>query len=112
LLEAQELTVLKGKVEVIATPSSSGRGQRISRCPTCRVAVWSNYSAAGEAVHFIRIGTLDNPDVFPPDIHIFTASRQPWVRLGSDAPVVPEYYPWREYWPAQSVERYRRALKQ
>jgi hypothetical protein len=47
---------------------------------------------------------------FPPDIHIFTSSKQPWVNLQGGAPAVPEYYDWREYWPAESAERYRRAL--
>jgi hypothetical protein len=26
---------------------------------------------AGDAVRFVRVGTLDNPDRLPPDIHIF-----------------------------------------
>jgi len=110
LVEASEVILLQGSVEVIDTPSASGRGQRIARCPRCKVAVWSNYSGAGAAIHFIRIGTLDNPDAFPPDIHIFTSSKQPWVNLQGGAPAVPEYYDWREYWPAESIERYRRAL--
>ena len=110
LLEASELTLLSGRVEVIDTPSNSGRGQRISRCPECHVALWSNYSGAGDAVHFVRIGTLDDPDAFPPDIHIFTSSKQPWVNLEGGAPTKPEYYNWREYWPAESVKRYSTAL--
>jgi len=109
-LEAGKLTLLKGQVEVVDTPSESGRGQRISRCPNCRVALWSNYSSANEAIHFIRIGTLDDPDAFPPDIHIFTSSKQPWVNLEGGAPAVPEYYRRSEYWPAESVERYMKAV--
>jgi hypothetical protein len=110
LVEASEVSLLQGEVEIIDTPSNSGRGQRISRCPHCRVALWSNYSGAGEAIHFVRVGTLDNPDAFPPDIHIFTSSKQPWVNLEGGAPVVPEYYDWKEHWPEASVERYRKAL--
>lgn len=110
LLEATELTVLKGQVEMIDTPTNSGRGQRIARCPDCHVALWSNYSSAKDAIHFVRIGTLDDPDAFPPDIHIFTSSKQPWVILEGGAPAVPEYYDWREYWPAESARRYKAAL--
>lgn len=110
LLEAGNLALLQGQVEVVETPSNSGRGQRISRCPNCWVALWSNYSAAGEAIHFVRLGTQDNPDVFSPDIHIFTSSKQPWVNLEGSAPAVPEYYDWRDHWPRESVERYERAL--
>ncbi len=32
-------------------------------------------------VAFVRVGTLEDPDRLPPDIHIFTASKQPWVVL-------------------------------
>jgi hypothetical protein len=71
--------------------------------------LWSNYSGAGDAVRFVRIGTLDEPDRLPPDIHIFTSSKQPWVVLPSDVPAVAEYYDRDKYWPATSLER-RRAL--
>jgi len=39
--------------------------------------LWSNYPQAGPAVRFVRVGTLDDPDRCPPDIHIFTSSKQP-----------------------------------
>ena len=110
IVEAKELTLFKGQVTITDTPSKSGRGQRISRCPKCRVALWSNYSAAKDAIHFVRIGTLDNPDAFPPDIHIFTSSKQSWLNLESGAPAVPEYYNSSDYWPEESVERYHKAL--
>lgn len=110
MLEADALSLEKGQVEVIDTPSNSGKGQQISRCPVCRVALWSNYASAREAIHFLRIGTLDNPDAFAPDIHIFTSSRQPWFELPDDTPAVAEYYRRSDYWPAQSIERYNRAI--
>ena len=66
-------------------------------------------TAAKDAIHFVRIGTLDDPDAFPPDIHIFTSSKQPWVNLEGSTPVVPEYYDWREYWPQESAGRYKAA---
>ena len=61
-------------------------------------------------IHFVRIGTLDNPDAFPPDIHIFTSTKQPWVNLEGGAPTVPEFYRRSDYWPAESVDRYRKAI--
>jgi hypothetical protein len=111
LVEASEVALLRGHVEVIDTPSNSGRGQRIARCPDCKVALWSNYSAAQGAIHFVRIGTLDDPDAFPPDIHIFTSSKQPWVNLEGGAPAVLEYYDRQEYWPEESVRRYHVARR-
>ena len=53
----------------------------------------------------MRVGTLDQPDLLPPDIHIFTASKQPWVVLPDGVPAVPEYYDRAERWPAASLAR-------
>ena len=105
LIESDRVEMLAGEVEVVDTPSMSGKGQKISRCPKCRVAVWSNYAGAGDAVRFIRVGALDEPDRLPPDIHIYTSSKQPWVVLPAGARAVPEYYKASEYWPRESLER-------
>jgi len=109
MIEADRVTNLAQDPELVHTPSASGAGQVIARCPHCRLAVWSHYAGSGPAVRFIRVGTLDNPDALPPDIHIFTASKQPWVVLPEGIPAVPEYYDREAYWPAASLER-RRAL--
>jgi len=97
--------LLAGEVEVVDTPSASGKGQKISRCPTCRIALWSNYAGAGEAVRFVRVGALDEPDRMPPDIHIFTTTKQPWVVLPPGTPAVEAYYQASACWPAASPER-------
>jgi hypothetical protein len=105
LIEADRVQLLQGEVEIINTPSNSGKGQKISRCPKCHIAVWSNYAGPGDAIRFIRVGSLDEPDRLPPDIHIFTASKQPWVVLLPGIPAVPEYYKASELWPKESLER-------
>ena len=105
VIEADRVTVLSGQPEIIDTPSESGMGQKIARCPRCRIAVWSNYAGSGPAVRFVRVGTLDNPDLLPPDIHIYTASKQPWVVIPPGVPAVPEYYELEEYWSAESLKR-------
>ena len=92
---------------VVVTPSASGQGQRIARCPDCQVAVWSNYGGGADRVRFVRVGTLDDPSVLPPDIHIFTTSKQPWVVLPEGALVVEEYYDAAKVWPKESLERYQ-----
>jgi hypothetical protein len=110
MIEADRVTLLGETPELVDTPSESGKGQWIARCPHCRIAVWSHYAGAGKSVCFVRVGTLDAPDVLPPDIHIFTASKQPWVLLPPGTPAVPEYYDLTQYWPADSLAR-RTALK-
>ena len=105
LIEADRVRLTSGAVEIVDTPSASGKGQQIARCPRCRVAVWSHYAGFGRAVCFTRVGTLDEPDRFPPDVHIYTASKQPWVVLPEGTPVFPAYYQASEVWPATSLER-------
>jgi hypothetical protein len=110
MIEADRVVVLQGEPQIIETPSNSGRGQKITRCPTCWIALWSNYAGAGDAIRFVRVGALDDPDRLPPDIHIFTSTKQPWVTLAPGTPAVAEYYDRDRYWPAESLERRRGLL--
>jgi len=73
------------------------------------VAVWSHYSGAGPSMRFMRVGTLDDPGRFPPDVHIFTSTRQPWFELPAGAPAFSEYYNPREVWSPESQARYKAA---
>lgn len=107
MIEADRVVLLLGEPEVVNTPTNSGKGQKISRCPQCRIALWSSYAGGGDAVRFVRVGTLDEPDRLPPDIHIFTGSKQPWVVLPPGTPAVAEYYDRNEFWPAASLGRLR-----
>jgi hypothetical protein len=109
MIEADRVSLPGAEPEVVDTPSASGKGQKIARCPKCRIALWSNYSGAGPAIRFVRVGTLDDPDRLPPDIHIYTGSKQPWVVLPPGTPAVPGYYDRERYWPPDALER-RNAL--
>lgn len=109
MIEADRVTTLGEAPELVQTPSASGAGQLIARCSMCKIAVWSHYAGAGPVVKFVRVGTLDDPDLLPPDIHIFTASKQPWVVIPDGAPAVAEYYDRDKYWPEESLVR-RRAI--
>ena len=105
MIESDRVELLAGEVDVVDTPSNSGKGQKIARCPKCRIAVWSNYAGAGDVLRFIRVGTLDDPGRFPPDIHIFTSTKQPWVVIPPGVPAVAEYYDAKQHWPPESLER-------
>lgn len=109
LIEADRVELIEGEVEIVDTPSASGKGQRISRCPVCRMAVWSNYGGLGDLMRFIRVGTLLEPGRVPPDVHIFTSTKLPWVVLPEGVPVFDDYYSTKEHWPEASLER-RKAL--
>jgi hypothetical protein len=105
LIEADRVEVLHDEPQVVLTPSASGKGQKIARCPSCHIALWSNYSGSGDRFRFVRVGTLDDPRRLPPDIHIFTASKQPWVVLPQRALAFEEYYDRESCWPPESLAR-------
>ena len=110
VIEAERVRLLKGSPVLVMTPSASGKGQRIARCPDCHVALWSHYAGAGDALRFVRVGTLDDPDRLPPDVHIYTESKQPWVAIPAGARAVPQYYRRSEVWSAESLVRRERLL--
>ena len=105
MIETDRVKLLSGTPEMVKTPSNSGKGQKIMRCPKCRVALWSHYSGAGLKAAFVRVGTLDDPNRCPPDVHIFTSTKQKWVRLCDDVPVMKGYYSREKLWPADSLKR-------
>ena len=110
MIEADRVVLLQGAPELVHTPSNSGKGQKIFRCPQCRIALWSNYAGAGDKARFVRVGTLDEPDRLPPDIHVFTASKQPWLTLPPGVPAMEEFYDREAYWPPEALARRKAAL--
>jgi hypothetical protein len=109
LIETDRVTLLAGDPEPVPVPTDSGRPHDVWRCPTCRTAVWSHYSGRA-ALRFVRVGTLDDPGALPPDVHIYTRSKLPWVILPEGAPAFEAYYDSRTLWPAASLERRRKTL--
>jgi hypothetical protein len=92
VIERDRLEVT-GEPEAVMTPSASGKGQEIFRCPACRVALWSHYGSAGRKAAFVRVGTMEAPSACPPDVHIFTSTKLSWVTLPEDVPAYAEFYP-------------------
>jgi hypothetical protein len=103
LIEAERVEIVSGEPEPVDVPRDDGSEQRIFRCPTCRIALYSEYGRP--QVRFVRAGTLDDPRGVTPDVHIFTRSKVGWVELPEDVPAVDVYYDRHELWPAASLER-------
>jgi hypothetical protein len=103
LIEADRVELLGREPQAIDVPRDDGSKQRIFRCPSCQVAVYSEYGRP--EVRFIRAGTLDEPRDVTPDVHIFAKSKVNWVTLPESVPAVEIYYDRNELWPADSVRR-------
>ena len=108
LIEADRVELLAGVPEAVDVPRDDGSKQRISRCPTCQVAVYSDYGRP--EVLFVRAGTLDQPGSVTPDVHIFTKSKLSWVTLPESVPAFEVYYDRKALWPAASLERIKAIL--
>jgi hypothetical protein len=108
LIETDRIERLKGEPEPVTVPTDSGRPHDVYRCPLCWTAVWSDYGRR-KVLSFVRVGTLDEPSALPPDVHIFTRSKLPWVGLPESVPAFDVYYDMKSLWPQESQER-RRAL--
>jgi len=110
LIESDRVQLLCGEVTLVTIPTRSGKGQRIARCPQCQIALWSQYLGGNHKIDFVRVGTLDAPAALTPDVHIYVASKQPWVELPPDKPAFRAYYSTGKLWPADSLAR-REALR-
>lgn len=87
----------------------------MARCKKCKVAVWSNYSEAGEAIRFVRMGEVvkdaEGNEVvrgvgdLEPDVHIFTGKKVPWVVIPEGKKVFEEFYQLESTWRPEALER-------
>jgi hypothetical protein len=108
LIEGDGVELLAGEPEPVDVPRDDGSTQRIHRCPQCQVAVYSEYG--GPAILFVRAGTLDEPSSVSPDVHIYTRSKLPWVRIPDDVAAFEVYYDSKTLWPPESLARLRAAV--
>src|SRR5712691_12458335 len=103
LIEADRVELLAGDPQPVDVPRDDGSRQKIFRCSTCQVAVFSQYTRP--EVRFVRGGTLDQTSSVVPDVHIFTRSKLCWITLPDSAPAFEVYYDAKAQWPAASLER-------
>ena len=109
LIETDRIEKLSGEPAPTTVESGSSQPHDIYRCPDCLTAVWSDYGRR-PALRFVRVGTLDDPAALAPDVHIFTRSKLPWIRLPDNVPAYEVFYDTKKLWPAESLERRRAAL--
>ncbi len=102
-------TVLEpAQVEMVAGEPRSAHFEGTSHtayfCGDCGTYVWSHYAGL-EGCWFIRVGTLDEHDSLPPDVHIYTGTKQPWMELHEGVPSVDEFYDLPTFWPPDILAR-------
>jgi hypothetical protein len=108
IIETAAIKILRGKLQAVPVPRGFGPHD-IYRCPKCKVALWSAYGR-GRPIRFVRVGTLDHPSTIRPDIHIYTETKLPWVKLPKGTPAFRQYYDLQKVWPLKSRQRLKLAL--
>jgi hypothetical protein len=94
---------------VASMRAGTGAGHDVHACGACGTALWSRYHAPPGDTLFVRAGTLDEPGSAPPDVHIFTRSKLPWLALPEGARAFEAMYPdFSAVWPAEKLARFRR----
>ena len=110
LIESGNIEVLSGDTVAFEMKTESGRPHDIHRCAKCGVALWSDYGRRGW-LRFMRVSTLDTPHAIEPDVHIYTRSKVPWVRLPEGKPAFEEFYDPQKTWPPETGKRYLAASR-
>ena len=108
VIETSAVRIIRGDLEAVPVRRASGPHD-IYRCRKCKVAVWSDYGRRPQ-IRFVRVGTLDDPSALRPDIHIYTRTKAPWLRLPKRTPAFREYYDPKRVWPKKSLQRLKTAL--
>jgi len=108
IIETSAIKILRGKLRAVPVHRAFGPHD-IYRCPKCKVALWSDYGHRPQ-IRFVRVGTLDQPSAIQPDIHIYTETKVPWLKLPKGRPAFREYYDLKKVWPLKSQQRLKQAL--
>ena len=103
MIEADRVEILAGAPQPVEVPRDDGTTQRIFRCPSCQIGVFSEYGRP--ELRYVRAGTLDDPSGVRPDVHIFTKSKVGWIRIPESVPAFEIYYDTKALWPAASLAR-------
>jgi hypothetical protein len=103
LIETERIELVAGEPQPVDVPRNEAKKQTIWRCPSCQIAVFSEYT--GRQIRFVRAGTLDDPASVVPDVHIYTRSKLPWVTLPESVAAFDAYYDMQKLWPSASLER-------
>lgn len=87
-----EAVTITGAVSEYDRPSDAGNMISRAFCPTCGAPVYStNSQMAG--MHFIRASSLDDPEVFKPQLVVYTSRAPSWDHVDDSLPAFEEMPP-------------------
>jgi len=106
-IETDRVVLLSGAPEEVDVPTPSGGPYRAARCPSCGTVVWGTFAAP--FFRFLRGGTLDDTRALTPDVHIYTATKVPWLNIDDGVRAFEGYYRRSEVWRPEALARFEAA---
>lgn len=76
---------VQGEMKTYTVAGDSGKDVHRRFCPQCGSGIFLECDADPGYV-FLKAGTLDDASWVKPEMHIYTAAKQPWVELGDTLP--------------------------
>jgi hypothetical protein len=74
----------------VSTINSSGQAHR-SFCPRCGTGLFFRDAEVLPGIVDVQSATFDDPDAFPPKVHIQTAERIKWMESAHELPAFPRF---------------------
>ena len=76
---------IQGEISSYAVLGDSGKQVYRYFCSRCGSGVYLEGDADPGFV-FLKVGSLDDASWVKPDMHIYTAAKQPWIQIGDTLP--------------------------
>ena len=86
VVDEQAFELTEGEVRKFVSMSAAGREKTGAFCPECGSRIY-HVIAWRPGMLSVRAGTLDDTSWLEPEVHLWTASKQPWVHIPEGAKV-------------------------
>ena len=83
--------LIDGDIEAASLPSVSGASYKPYCCENCGTYIYCKYDMAPGRI-IIKTSSLNDSENFPPQAHIFTRSKVPWITLDDKIPSFKSMY--------------------
>ncbi len=83
VVKEEDFRLTQGEAKTYPSKSDAGRAKIGAFCPACGTRIYHKIEWRKGMVS-VKPGTLDDTSALTPDIHIWTASKQPWITIPQD----------------------------
>jgi hypothetical protein len=104
-IESAHFHLLSGNLNSVFGASGSGNPHEVDRCKSCGTAIISYYEGQRDW-GVVKVGTLKNPDRFPPGAHLHVKQKVSWITIPEGIPAFEAGYDFESVWPSDGYARF------